>query len=488
VTVRAAGAFSVWPVGVWVSGTGVTAVAGKQKGELSVTIAADADPGAYWLRVHDDQGGSNVRPFVVGTLPEVNEKEPNDEPRQAQPVSASGVVVNGRLQKPGDVDCFAVAAKKGEVLVASLLGNETLRSPMDAVLQVLSSDGFVLEQNHDHHGLDPQAAFAVPRDGTYLVRVFAFPSEPNSSIRFAGGENYVYRLTITTGGFADAVLPLAVSRDNPGKVRAVGWNIPPAARLLPVRADGLVSHPLVANPLRVRIEPHATHDATTADAAKRPGPYVPPFTITGWLARDDSPDVLRFTARKGQALLLQVEAQALGFPLTPVLRVLDPAGKQLTRAEPGSLHRDVELLFNPPQDGEHCVEVADLHGSGGDRYLYRLRVVRPEPDFALSVASDRFQIAPGKPLTVPVQVMRRNGFRSPIVLSAEGLPPGVTAEAGDGSGNTLVLRITAAKAGSDGAFRIVGRAKGAPALQRLATASVKELGQTITDLWLSQSR
>ena len=43
-------------------------------------------------------------------------------------------------------------------------------------MQVLSSDGFVLEQNHDYHGLDPQVVFTVPRDGTYIVRVFAFPS------------------------------------------------------------------------------------------------------------------------------------------------------------------------------------------------------------------------------------------------------------------------------------------------------------------------
>src|SRR5205807_4906923 len=111
-------------------------------------------------------------------------REPNDDPRQAQVLAGSQVTVNGQLGKPGDVDVFALALRKGQTLVASLEANRTLKSPMDAVLQVLSADGFVLEQNNDYHGLDPQIAFAVPRDGRYLVRTFAFPAVPDASVKF----------------------------------------------------------------------------------------------------------------------------------------------------------------------------------------------------------------------------------------------------------------------------------------------------------------
>src|SRR5262249_34441267 len=68
---RGAGTFPAWPVKVWVGGKGVTAEAEKDKGKLAVRIAADTAPGVYWLRCHDQTGGSNVRPFIVGTLPEV---------------------------------------------------------------------------------------------------------------------------------------------------------------------------------------------------------------------------------------------------------------------------------------------------------------------------------------------------------------------------------------------------------------------------------
>ena len=43
--------------------------------------------------------------------------------------------------------------------------------------------------------------FQAPDDGTYVVRLFAFPSVPDASVRFAGGERFIYRLTLTTGAF-----------------------------------------------------------------------------------------------------------------------------------------------------------------------------------------------------------------------------------------------------------------------------------------------
>jgi hypothetical protein len=138
---------------MWASGTGLSAEV--EKGKLKVVIAKDAVPGTYWLRAHNADGASGLRPFIVGTLPEVMEKEPNDEPKKAQKIEGSSVVVNGKLEKNGDVDCFAVSLKKGQTLVASLEAHNTLRSPMDGMLQLLSADGFVVDENNDHRGLDP---------------------------------------------------------------------------------------------------------------------------------------------------------------------------------------------------------------------------------------------------------------------------------------------------------------------------------------------
>jgi hypothetical protein len=484
VSVTAAGTFPSWPVGVWASDKGLTVAAGKQKGELTVTIAARVAPGVHWLRAHDKDGGGNLRPFLVGTLPEVAEKEPNDEPARAQPLKGPGVVVNGRLQKRGDVDCFAVEAKKGQTLVASLDANRTLKSPMDAILQVVSVSGGVLEQNHDFHGLDPQVTYSVPKNGTYIVRVFAFPELPDGTIGFAGAADYVYRLTITTGGFADFALPLAVSKANPGKVRLIGWNLPESARAVAVPKGGdsaTIAMSEVANTVRVRLEPHANYDDTTP-GAKLPQPLAVPFTLTGRLAQREGVAAYRFTGKKGRPVTFEVEAHALGLPLVPVLRVLDPARKQLARAEPATPQSDVALSFAPPADGTYLVEVRDLYDEGSPRHLFRLRAVHPEPDFALTVAADRFALMPGKTLDIPVSVARLAGFAGEIELSAEGLPAGVKAVA-DAKGTTL--RFTAVKEAA-GAFRIVGRSKKLPALVRTAVATPKEFGATV-DLWVTVS-
>jgi hypothetical protein len=92
--------------------------------QLKLTIPKDARPGVCWLRLYNAEGSSPPKAFVIGTLPEVVEKEPNDRLDQSQVLSGSSIA-NGVLAKSGDVDTFAIALKKGQTLVASLTANST---------------------------------------------------------------------------------------------------------------------------------------------------------------------------------------------------------------------------------------------------------------------------------------------------------------------------------------------------------------------------
>ena len=56
----------------------------RRRENCRVVVAADAAPGLRWLRLHDEEGATTLRPFVVGVLPEVVEVEPNDEPKAPQ--------------------------------------------------------------------------------------------------------------------------------------------------------------------------------------------------------------------------------------------------------------------------------------------------------------------------------------------------------------------------------------------------------------------
>jgi hypothetical protein len=484
--ISASGTLDPWPVKVAVSGQGVSVVPAKDKGKFVVTVPKDAAPGVYWLRAHNDEGVSGLRPFIVGTLPEIAEKEPNDEVKKPQEI-AGNVVVNGKLEKSGDVDCFGVAIKKGQTLVASLEANHLLKSPMDAIMQIVSADGFVLDENHDHHGLDPQLAFTAPKDGTFIVRVFAFPSQPDSSIRFFGSEACIYRLTLTTGAFADHAMPLAVSKpEDAAKVQLEGWNIPKGVKLdSRLSEDGTHATLLgseVANPVRVRVEPHPTFD-------KLPAELKAPFSFTGRIEKPGEV-LIPFEGKKGQPLSVQIESQVFGLAVNPVIRVLDASQKQLARAEPSKLHSDTGLSFTPPTDGQYTIAVSDLYGGGGPRFAFLLRVTPPVPDYELTVLADRFTLEAGKPLSIPVKIARKGGFAKPVELVAEGLPEGVKfeitqpAKGAKTDPNTITVSLTTEKAVT-APFQLVGKVKDEPKFTRQAIAPLADFETTTADLWIT---
>ena len=72
VAVNASGTFDHWPVKAWIEGRGVEIRAEKEKGKLTVVVAADAAPGLRWVRLYDEEGATALRPFVIGVLPEVD--------------------------------------------------------------------------------------------------------------------------------------------------------------------------------------------------------------------------------------------------------------------------------------------------------------------------------------------------------------------------------------------------------------------------------
>ncbi len=487
VEVTAGGTFSSWPVKVHVEGKGLAVQPGKESGKLAVAIAADAVPGTYWIRLYNEEGAALARPFLVGTLPEVLEKEPNDDPKKPQLLDKSRVVVNGRLGGPGDVDTFALKLAKGQTLVASLEAYRTLRSPMDGVLQVLSEDGFVLDHNNDFHDFDPQVAFAVSKDGTYLVRVFAFPSNPDMAIRFAGGDKFIYRLTLTTGGFVDFPFPLAVSRSSPGNVDLVGWNLAGPlgkAQIQPVPELDHVTlfRPEVANPVEVAVMPHAVTVGTSAASAKLPQRIAVPITVSGRLGKAGTSHFYRFEGKKGQKISCRIETRALGFPLDPVLRLTDATGNQLVQVQAAALGSDPVLDFTFPHDGLFDLQVRDLHGEGGPRHVYRLHCTASEPDFALKLAADHFVVRPGTPLDIPITLERSYGFSQEVDIQVNGLPKGVTATmlpAAVAKSPTLCLTAEAIR--FSGPIRIIGKGK----LSRVARASIAEPGFVTEHFWLT---
>jgi hypothetical protein len=494
--VDASGTFDHWPARAWIEGKGVEIRAEKEKGKLIIVAAGDAAPGLRWVRLYDEEGATALRPFVIGVLPELIEVEPNDEPKSSQRLTASSMTVNGRLAKAGDVDGFAVALTRGQCLVAGLEAERPLGSPMDAVLQVVSPEGIVLAQNDDDVGRDPRIVFEAPSAGTYIVRLFAFPAKPDASIRFAGGADYVYRLTLTTGGFMDYAFPLAVGRGGPGAVEAIGWNIPAAARLLKVpESDGLdvftVAHASLAETARIRRVPFAATVEAEPNDLSRPQAVASPVAVSGRIDPPGDQDAFRLKLRKGDNRVIRVESRALGRPLDPVLRILDAGGKILAESDDsGRNDRDLERSFTASADGEYRLVVRDLNGRGGPRFAYLLSVLGPQPDFTLSLASDQFALTPGRMSMLKVAIRRTAGLAEPIEVVAEDLPAGVTARPATSmpegvSAASVELMLSAEDRARPGPFRILGRTTRDPRVHHAATAPIAGYNATTDQPWLT---
>jgi hypothetical protein len=437
VTVTATGKLDQWPIKVWVNRPGLQIEVTKDKGKLKVTMSQDATGGIYLVRLHNGSGATVLRPLLVGELPQVLEKEPNNKQSEAQQLVAS-CTVNGKLEKSGDVDQYSIALKKGEQLVAAVQANRILGAPMDAVMQVCDARGFVLAQNDDARHIDPMVIFLAPAEATYTVRIFAFPLTPNSTIGFAGAANFVYRLTATTQPYLDHALPAAAVEGSSPAASLGGWNFP-AGQQLPL-ADISTADPaspeilLVTRPQteNLVVLPAALQGATIAQQSssrKQPQEISIPALIGGQLESPADQDVFRFSAKKGEAIEFEVVSRSLGYAMDPLMQVLDAEGKVLKEVDDTGKARDCQLSFSAPADGRYDLLIRDLHRDGGPRYVYRIQARRPVADFQLKLASEVFVIKSKAKLEIPIAVTREHGFAEEISITVTGLPPGFSAEA-----------------------------------------------------------
>ena len=175
--------------------------------KLTVDVAGDTQ-----VRWSNDGVTSNQVPFAVDSLPEQLENEPNDGRDTAQLVSPP-VIVNGHINKPGDVEMFRFEGRAGAIIVAEVYARR-LHSPMDSVLSLVDTEGQRLIFNDDYedkgsglitHHADSKLLFTLPATGTYYLTL--------GDSQQKGGRDYAYRVRISPPrpDFELRVLPSSVS-------------------------------------------------------------------------------------------------------------------------------------------------------------------------------------------------------------------------------------------------------------------------------------
>ena len=460
-TVTAIGKFEPGPPRIWQEGEGVRWTPTTNNGVFEVVVDPNAIPGVRFVRAFNEEGATGPRFLTITSDPQTSEMEPNGDPTSAQLLPPGVNTVNGRLEKNGDVDVYAVDLEAGQTLVADLEAYR-LMSPLDPVLRLIDPRGVMVAWNHDDpRSMDPFLAWTAERGGRHLLQVFAFPYPADAEIRFTGNAKGVYRLKTTTGPFVRFTQPLGVQRGASNRLEAVGWNLG-STNAVPMAFDGSVPEGAVETVLPIPGRPwplvapvgdgaeglELEPNGTVAQAM----PVVIPSSVSGDLERAGDVDHFRITVAKGDVVVIDVQAIRLGFPLDAWLAVEDASGKELARVDDVS-GADPRLEWTAPADGVHGVVVGNLLQRGGRDQRYRLSLEHPKPGLHATVSGGEWVLERGRTNEIKVAVERRHGFKAPLSLLAEGLPAGVSAaavEVPEKGGETVLKLVTApdAPAGS----------------------------------------
>lgn len=175
------------------------------------------------------------------------------------------------------------------------------------------------------------------------------------------------------------VLPEA--KPNPALAR-IEVVVPPATPLgmVPVR---VLTDEGISGPLLVGVDAFpSVREVEDNNAFERAQKVVPPVIVDGQCPGGDV-DFYRFTARKGQRLVLEVESARIGAAFLPFLRLTDDKKRLLASDDTQALNGDARLVFVAPMDGDYVVELSDTRYRGGNPAHYRLKIA--DYDFAEEV-------------------------------------------------------------------------------------------------------
>lgn len=253
----------------------VTASGGNLPRPLRQTLTLPDKPGAIVeLPPFGGPRGAVFAPgrLVVGDGPELHEPTSNGEGPALLALLRAVSTVNGRIERPGEVDRYRVRVRKGETRRYRILA-APLGSRLDSVLTVRDSRGTVLAENDDA-AIPPRGSTDTDPDSRIELKAEADEDRlVEVTDRFGqGGPEYSYRLTV--GPIVpEFSIRLSLNNNQPGPTGAftlkpgnelsIPFTIVREGRMGPirVRAEGLpegVSSP----PAVLRSPPRGTSKAS----------------------------------------------------------------------------------------------------------------------------------------------------------------------------------------------------------------------------------
>lgn len=419
--------------------------------ELKVKTKETLQPGMYSFRVVTASGVTNLRFLSVGTMPTVQEVEPNNEFATPQDIKMN-CTVEGNADRE-DVDYYRVAVKAGEKLTVEIegmrhrwsLNNRDIFDPFIAIMddkrfEVAVSDDSLLFQQDGVCSFTPeedgQYTIAV-RDSSFLGRanvsgyrlhVGSFP-RPTTVIPSGGvqGEILQAKLIDVDGTITDASVQLPTDLVNPESS--------PGEPTQPYPVITEDEHGVSPSPNWIRVGelPIVTEEEPNNNHRKAPVCSVPAL-LCGVISEPGDFDCFTFDCKKGERFRVKLFArETLRSPLDGVMNVFDGNGKTVKSSDDSGGKLDGMIDFTAASDSQYTVRIYDHLRGGSPLHNYLIEVSRVEPSFKL----DLKELRRSEAMVVPVPIggtgammvqATRSSFGEEIAIALEGLPEGVTAQ------------------------------------------------------------
>jgi hypothetical protein len=351
-----------------------------KKGKVS--LKAPAEPGIRQLQLDIDGIKTNPFTFIVSSLPQAMELEPNDEPAKATRITLPAGI-NGRIGSARDLDHFVFTAKKGKAIAFELMARRfgtLLNSSLHGVLEVMDAKGNMLATSDlTHAASEASLVFMSAADADYILRVRDLNSK--------GGDSYVYHVN------ADWARQDFALRCDPDKAM-IGPGSSTAWYVHVVRRNGF------AGPVAIDVK--GLPKGVSASSL-----IIPPSMTQGVVVLTAAADA------KDAAANVEVVGKA---------KLKTPDGKEETASRRTQPNQEI---YSP--------------GGGRARFdvdLQTVAVTDPSDLLRVDVSTTKISLKPGEEIRIDVSLQRRPDYDKDVSLDiflqhlgsifGNPLPPGVT--------------------------------------------------------------
>jgi hypothetical protein len=402
--------------------------------KATLKIAKDARLGEHQLRIRTATGVSELRTFWIGAYTNITEIETNNTLTQAYRVPLR-VTING-TSGGEDVDYFRVDAKKGERVSAEVEAIRLGRAMLDPFLAVRDADGNILAQADDTTLLaqDAYVSIVAPKDGPYYIEM--------RDGTYSGNNPMDYRLHIGAFPRPAMVFPLGGKAGDEVEFKFIGdagGEFSQKVKLPsePSEKSGVFAEQgghIAPSPNWIRVSPFANaNEMEPNDKRENANGYADaPIAFNGVISKKDDVDWFRFSAKKGQALDVNVYARRLRSPIDSAIEITDAKGNSLASNDDGA-GADSVAKFTASADGDYFIKIRDQFGNGGPDFGYRIEVTPQTPGVTLSIPqvarndsqSRQFIMVPRGNRFATMMLAKRANFAGDLIFNITDLPSGV---------------------------------------------------------------